>query len=223
MPNIQAIIFDMDGVLLDSEPLHQAAMNAVLAREGQRVDDAEYRTYIGDSAEQAWRAIVARRGLAGPLPEYLAAYDDAVCAVVAAQGVPMPGLLALLAHLRQAGVPLAVASSSPRRWIDASLARIGVRDYFTAIVSGEMVARHKPAPDSFRRAAALLGVAPAGCLAIEDSPRGFQAARAAGMFVVALVPAPAAADRAADADLVVPSLRVFLDWWLATQGGVGHA
>src|SRR5690349_17184262 len=99
--HIEAIIFDMDGVLLDSEPLHWAAMNAALGGEGAPIEEDEYRGYIGDTARNAWDVIRARRGLAAPVETYLARYSDAVVDVVAAQAVPMPGLLALLDALCQ--------------------------------------------------------------------------------------------------------------------------
>jgi HAD superfamily hydrolase (TIGR01509 family) len=212
--SIQAIIFDMDGVLIDSEPLHHAAMNAVLAPLHHRVDDAEYRIYIGASAAYTWEQIAAAHRLPDPPAAYMARYDEAVCAVVAEQGVPMPGLLPLLADLRAAGVPLAVASSSPARWVEVTLGCIGVRDYFAVVVSGEQVAHSKPAPDIFLRAASLLGVTPSGCLVIEDSARGLEAARAAGMFAVALQvePLPPGTPLPA-ADLLVASLPEFHAWW----------
>ena len=214
MPNIQAIIFDMDGVLLDSEPLHHEALNAVLAPLGQRVDDAEYSAYIGDTSRNTWTTLAAQRALPEPVDSYMARYDDAVCTIVAAQAVPMPGLRPLLADLRAAGVPLAVGSTSPRRWIDVTLATIGIRAAFAAVVSSQEVAHGKPAPDIFLRAATLLGIAPARCLVIEDSARGLQAARAAGMFVVALQPG-GSGPTAPPADLVVPSLAAFHAWWRA--------
>lgn len=215
-PDIHAVIFDMDGVLLDSEPLHHAAMNAVLALHGHFVEDAEYSSYIGDSSENAWRAVTARRGLPGNLADWLARYDDAVCAVVSKCGEPMPGLPALLEDLRRDGIPMAVASSSPMRWVETSLDRIGVRSYFRVLVGGEMLLRPKPAPEIFLRAALILGVQPAYCVVIEDSPRGLEAAREAGMFVVALQPdqsylAPTLDQP--DADLVVHSLAAFHAWW----------
>lgn len=213
---IKAIIFDMDGVLLDSEPLHMAAMNMVLAPLGHAVAAEEYVRYIGDSSENTWQGIAVARGLADPVASYMARYDEAVVAVVVAQAAPMPGLLPLLADLQTAGVPLAVGSTSSRRWVEASLAAIGVRAAFAAVVSAEEVAHGKPAPDIFLRAAALLGVPPAACVVLEDSPRGLQAARAAGMFAVALrrpdlLLAPALDSQAAD--LVVPSLDAFRAWW----------
>jgi len=216
MPDLRAIIFDMDCVLLDSEPLHHAAMNAVLAPHGERVDDPEFTSYIGSGARETWQAVLDRRGLPGPLEPWITEYDEAIIRIVRAQGVPMPGLLPLLDDLRAVGVPLAVASSSARAWIDATLATIGVRDYFAVVVSGTEVTHPKPAPDVFLRAAELLGVAPAGCAVIEDSPRGLEAARAAGMFVVALQAGwyhtgPALVPP--DADLVVNSLAAFHGWW----------
>ncbi|MGI8587142.1 MAG: HAD family hydrolase [Chloroflexia bacterium] len=215
-PDIRAVIFDMDGVLLDSEPLHHAAMNAVLASYGYSVEDAEFSDYIGDSSENAWRAVISRRALPGDLADWVARYGDAVCAVISECGAPMPGLQALLEDLRQDGIPMAVASSSPMRWVETSLDRIGVRSYFRALVGGEMLLRPKPAPEVFLRAALMLGVQPSGCLVIEDSPRGLEAAREARMFVVALQPgwsylAPPL--NPPDADLVVNSLVAFHAWW----------
>jgi len=215
-----AIIFDMDCVLLDSEPLHMIAMNQVLAAHGHAVDEAEYNTYVGASSEETWVGLTRARGLPDDATLYIARYSDAVAAVLEQKATPMPGLLPLLADLRAAGTPLGVGSASPLRWIEVSLRRCGIRDYFRAIVSGEMVARHKPAPDIFLRAAALLGVPPARCLVIEDSGRGLEAARAAGMFAVAL--RRPEAGHALDvrlAGLVTPSLTAFHAWWRA-QGGV---
>ncbi len=217
MDQLQAVIFDMDGVLLDSEPLHLIAMQRVLAAAGHTLDEAEYRDYIGDTVEGAWRLICVRRRLPEPPPVYMARYDAAVVAVVAEAAVPMPGLLPLLTDLRAAGVRLGVGSTSPSHWIAASLAAIGATAYFGATVGGDQVAQHKPAPDTFLRAAALLAVPPAACVVIEDSARGVQAARTAGMFAVALqVPGALTHSSipAAAADLTVPSLAAFHAWWL---------
>ncbi len=213
---IRAVIFDMDGVLVDSEPLHLKAMRAVLEAEGHTLDTAEYVQYIGDSARNTWETIRGRRGLSGSLEDYLARYDDAVCAVIAAEAVPMPGLLPLLDLLRADGVPLAVGSTSPQRWVTVTLAALGVADSFQAVAGRDMVAHGKPAPDVFLRAADLLGVPPTACLVVEDSPRGLQAARAAGAFVVAFRPGGQslqAPGEAGPADLVVDSLPALGAWW----------
>jgi HAD superfamily hydrolase (TIGR01509 family) len=218
-----AIIFDMDGVLLDSEPLHMIAMNQVLAAHGHAVDEAEFNTFVGASSDETWAALARARGLPDDAALYIARYSDAVATVLEQQATPMPGLLPLLADLRAAGMPLAVGSTSPLRWIEVSLRRCGIRDYFTAIVSGEMVARPKPAPDIFLRAAELLGAPPARCLVIEDSGRGLEAARAAGMFAVALRrPEAGHALDVTRADLVTPSLPAFHAWWRA-QGDADGA
>ncbi len=129
--------------------------------------------------------------------------DDAIAAV--------PGALALVERLHRRGVPLAVASSSPRPFIERVLRCLDVLDRFSVVMSGDEVARGKPEPDVFLAVARALGMAPVECVVIEDSRNGMIAARRAGMRCVALVPAGRAGAVRREADVVVSDLARVTD------------
>ncbi len=186
MPRFDAIIFDMDGVLADSEPRYYAAVNTILAEEGVLVPERDYAEIIGLSVEAAWEEYIRRYGLRRPLAEYVRLYDPAVLAELRKPAEPNTGVRELISAAHDRGLRLGLASSSLGAWVDALLEGIGLGDAFEIIVSGEMVERHKPAPDCYLLAAERLGVGPKRCLAIEDSPSGIRSANAAEMFVVAV-------------------------------------
>jgi HAD superfamily hydrolase (TIGR01509 family) len=142
-----------------------------------------------------------------PTPSLVETRTRHLLTLIHAEGQPLPGVPLVPRELRAAGFGLGVASASPRRIIDAVLARVGLADCFQAIVSGDEVARGKPAPDGFLLAARRLGVAPEACLVVEDSRNGVLAARTAGMAVAA-VPCPATShEDFSPADIVLPSLE----------------
>lgn len=182
----QAVVFDMDGVLLDSEPLHHIVLNEVLAVDGQALSFEEYRPYIGTTLEYTWSDIIGRLALTAPIERYMAAYDERVLAAYQSHSVLAPGAQALLDLLAERGLRLAVASSSRTAWVETCLATMGIRGCFDVVVTGDMVSRSKPDPEIYRLAAARLGVPPERCLAIEDAPKGVQSAHAAGMTVVGI-------------------------------------
>ena len=187
---LAAVIFDCDGTLVDSEPLAWRAWRDVLAGHGYdlRPEDIELTRgrgwpeihghfakvvpEIGDSA-RAWEGFSGR--LFALLEAELTPFDDAIGTARA---------------LHQRGVPVAVASSSPRARLDATLRAAGLDELFDVTVAGDEVAHGKPAPDLFLTAAERLGVAPADCVAVEDSPPGVASAIAAGMTVVAVARKP---------------------------------
>ena len=179
-----AVVFDMDGVLLDSEPLHHTVLNEVLAGEGHSLSFEQYRPYIGTTLEYTWGDIVQRLGLRGPVAQYIAQYDAGILESYRRHSVIAPGVEELLALLAGRGLRLAVASSSRTSWVEAALETLGLRRSFELIVSGDMVQHSKPHPEIYLLAAERLGVPPKRCLAVEDSPKGAESARAAGMTVV---------------------------------------
>lgn len=179
-----AAVFDMDGVLLDSEPAHHAVLNEALSAEGKQLTFDEYRPYIGTTLEYTWSDIIHRFNLAGPIEHYIADYDRRILAHYKAHSTINPGAREMLETLAGHGLRLAVASSSRTDWVEACLEALGVRSYFEAVVTGDMVTHSKPDPEIYLLAASRLGVQPEHCLAVEDAPKGVAAAVAAGMTVI---------------------------------------
>jgi pseudouridine-5'-monophosphatase len=202
------VLFDMDGVLLDTERLYTQASRTVCARYGKTFDWALKSQMMGRQALDAARHLVT--SLALPItPDAYLRESWALLETLMPTAAAMPGARALSDALAARGVPQAVASSSPRHLFELKTRQHG--DWFArfpVIVLGDdpRVRHGKPAPDIFLVAAADLGADPAACVVIEDSPSGIAAAHAAGMQVVA-VPDPMLDPAGfAAADLVVPSL-----------------
>jgi HAD superfamily hydrolase (TIGR01509 family) len=201
---VGAAVFDMDGLLIDSEPLWQAAIALVCERRGGAYTDTDVGSCQGRGLRHTVEHVVRKHGWS---PAEGAAIEAAIGAEVcraAPSAADLPGARRLLGALR-GRVRLGLASSSPAPLVRAAVGGRAYFDWFTAVVSGDMVARPKPAADVFLEASRRLGVAPGRCLAFEDSLAGCEAARAAGMRVVA-VPAGARAPFTPVADLVVGSL-----------------
>jgi len=184
MSRFDAVIFDMDGVLIDSEPLHFAVLSDLLARAGHTLTRAENEQFIGTTSEAMFSRLIARHGLSGMVNEYIARYDELLLHVLQQPHAPAPGVMVLMAHLRKLGKGLAVASSSRSAWVEATIRSLGLADAFDVVVTGDDVERGKPDPAIYLLSAQRLGVAPDRCVAIEDSPNGVQSARSAGMTVL---------------------------------------
>jgi mannitol-1-/sugar-/sorbitol-6-/2-deoxyglucose-6-phosphatase len=211
-PAAEAVVLDMDGLLIDTEPVWRAAQSAVFAGLGVALSERDLLDSTGQPIEElipVWRRRSPAPDPAGPEltdAEVAGLIVDRVIAHVTAEGRPMPGVTAAIALFERCGLRLAIASSSPLRLIDAVCGRLGLTR-ITVRCSAMDEARGKPAPDVYLTAARRLGVAPANCLALEDSPAGIASAGSAGMRCVA-VPDPllAADPRYREADLVLESL-----------------
>jgi mannitol-1-/sugar-/sorbitol-6-/2-deoxyglucose-6-phosphatase len=223
---VEAVVLDMDGVLIDTEPVWRAAQSAVFAGFGVALSESDLldstgqpieelipvwrqRPVAGDGASPLTEAGLTDAGLTDPGRTDTEIADliiDRVIAHVTAEGQPMPGVTAAIALFERCGLRLAIASSSPLRLIDAVCDRLGLTR-IEVRCSAMDEARGKPAPDVYLAAARRLGVAAASCLALEDSPAGIASARSAGMRCIA-VPDPllAADPRYREADLVLGSL-----------------
>jgi pseudouridine-5'-monophosphatase len=204
------VIFDMDGVLLDTERLYTQATQSIVGRFGKTFDWSVKGHMIGRPAMDSARFLVSALELPISAEQYLAE-RELLFETLMPTAEPMPGARELTAALYAMDVPLAVATSSTRASFALKTRRHGDwfgRD-FRVVVTGDdpRIERGKPAPDIFLVAARDLGATPASCVVIEDAPSGVAAARAAAMQVVA-VPDPGM-DRAryADADLVLETLR----------------
>lgn len=183
-----AVIFDMDGVLVDTEPLHYRINQMVMKEMGHELPYEYYRQFIGSTNTHMWNTLIRDYGLRFSPDELSAMAAGKKEEILAAEGFPeIEGARKFVAGLKKAGLKLAVASSSSPFMIDRMTTGIGVRAYFDELVSGETVDRPKPAPDVFLKAADMLGVRPSECLVIEDSENGTKAARAAGMACLGFV------------------------------------
>jgi HAD superfamily hydrolase (TIGR01509 family) len=215
---LQAVIFDMDGVLLDSEPLHHAVLNEVLASEGRPLSFDEYRPYIGTTLEYTWSDLIHRFQLAGPIEQYILRYDAGILESYRQHSVIAPGVPRLLDLLARRNLRRAVASSSRTSWVEAALTTLGIRGDFELIVTGDMVTHSKPHPEIYLLAAERLSVEPSACLAIEDSPKGVASAAAAGMTVVGVRTEYTEGAQLDGAAAVLDSLEQFSPELLASFG-----
>jgi len=182
----RAIIFDMDGLLIDSEPIWEDIEIAMLSARGATLTDEVRARFIGRRLNDFWSGLHQAYDLPGAVEDLM---EESVVAMVARIGreAPLrPGAEALLAHIRARQLPTAIASSSPMRIIDAVVGAHAWSALFATRVSGDDVPEGKPAPDIYLEAARRLGVAPAECLALEDSITGSRAAVAAGMVTIAV-------------------------------------
>lgn len=185
-----AVVFDMDGVLVDSEPMHVDAMRQLLRPYGIAYTDSENEEFFGFTDPEVFRVLRARYGLE-PDDHALTQRRAALLVELARKRtVPMPGVPDVPKALHGLGYRLAVASSTALDVIRATVDVLGIAALFETLVSGLEVGRGKPAPDVFVETARRLGLAPATCLVVEDSRNGLLAAKAAGMACAA-IPCPA--------------------------------
>ncbi|MER8044459.1 HAD family phosphatase [Streptomyces sp. NPDC094032] len=180
-----AVLFDMDGTLVDTERLWEQAVEEEARRLGLGLGDADVAYIRGRAIEDCAAYLASLTGHRADPVRLGASLGARFAELVRGQVVPLPGALALLAALRTAGVPTALVSASPRAVVDTVLDTLGRHWFTTSVAEGE-TPRTKPAPDPYRAAIGLLGLVPADCVAVEDSPTGVASAEAAGCAVVAV-------------------------------------
>ena len=214
------MVFDLDGLLIDSEPFWRRAEMEVFATVGVELTESETRQTMGLRIDDAVRHWFERRPWEGMAPvDVERAVTARVAELIEAEGVPMPGALGLIDLCRARSIPMAVCSGSYALVIEAALDRLGITSSMAAWHSAEWEPLGKPHPGAYLSTAAKLGVDPTACLAFEDSFNGAISAKAARMRVVA-VPEPDALDspRWGFCDLVLASLEAFDDAALASIG-----
>lgn len=217
---VEAVIFDFDGVIVDTEPLHYAAFQKVLEPTGLHFSWQEYvETYIGFDDRDAFRHAYATRGetldsagLSGLIARKAAYFDEIIASGVAAY----PGVVELITGLKTAGIPLAICSGALRSDIDPILVQLGLTTCFDVIVTADDVAASKPDPECYRLAFAKLHSACGAAftrkttIAIEDTPAGIASAKGAGLPVCAVTNSYPA-NRLGDATFITESLAAFVD------------
>lgn len=215
---ITVVIFDLDGLLVDSEPLWRRAQVSVFGSVGLELTELDVRQTMGLRVDDAVRHWWDRHPWPGMTPaEVERAITTRVAELVTAEGRPMPGAVEAVALCGRLGLPVAVCSGSYAVVVAAALAKLGIEQQVTVWQSAEWEPLGKPHPGAYLSTAAKLGVDPTGCLALEDSFNGAIAAKAARMRVVA-VPEPSAAGspRWGFCDAVLASLTDFDEELLAS-------
>jgi HAD superfamily hydrolase (TIGR01509 family) len=210
---IKAILFDLDGLMFDSEPHSLASWAAVLAERGVTLDQPTIDSILGQRIDATARTLIDKYHLPDSVQALADAKTEYQITHLAGNVKPMPGLIELLDEIDRRRMPKAIASSGIRRYVEAVLRVNGLLDRFSVIITGDQVAHGKPAPDVFLAAARALNVEPSGCLVLEDAPNGVQAAKTAGMTCFAVPDHSVARLDLSQADRVFASLndvRMFL-------------
>jgi HAD superfamily hydrolase (TIGR01509 family) len=205
---LRGVIFDMDGVLVRSEPLLAEAAIRMFAEKGFSVDPDEFRPFIGMGEDRFIGGVAEARGIPLDPARDKARTYSIYLELIQGRLVPLPGVREFIAECRRRGLTLAVASSADEVKVLGNLHEIGLPPAtFDVVIDGSHVARKKPAPDIFLEACRRLGLTPSACLVIEDALAGVAAAKAAGSRCLALTTSfPADRLAAAGADWVAPNL-----------------
>ena len=178
---VKLVVFDLDGVILDSEWAHEEAKRRICARLGLP-EPQDLSAYTGRSNRVFWRDALDRGGQEGDVDQLVREQFALVVEELGREQEPeSPGLTSLLRQLREHGVRAAVSSGSEKEFICQVLDHLGVREYFSCIITGNDIVELKPAPDIYLAALRLSGIPAANAVAVEDSRAGCQAAQAAGL------------------------------------------
>ncbi len=204
---INAVIFDMDGVMIDSEPLWEKTERILLARRG--IDySPDYRDKIvGLNQRDSGRLLVGTFDLEETVEDIINERISILTSIYEEELELIPALVPLLERLAGEGYRLAVASSSPLRVVNFVLDMFSLHEHFLTVVSGDSVGNGKPDPDIYIHTAETLGVKPAECVAIEDSINGLRSAKGAGMYCIAIPDKRLTPDQFKSADVILDSLR----------------
>lgn len=183
---IKAILFDMDGLIVDSEPLHFLAYERVFTSFGKKFLPSEHRRFLGISDTVESSVLVKKHSLSIS-PEELTRRKSKEYKELINFAKPKPGLFELLNYLKDHRYTLTIASGSTRKEIDTIIHLLKIEEFFYRYFSAEEVKNGKPFPDLFLHAAESLGINPRNCLVLEDAPHGIEAANAAGMQSIAIL------------------------------------
>jgi beta-phosphoglucomutase len=211
LPSIEAVIFDMDGVLVDSEPLYTEVERANFRQLGLAVSEEEHKQFRGTATDRMWQVLREKYNMKQSVGELVEMTNRLVTPYFRSMDriEPMPGIVALIKKLKKKGILLALASSSYSDVIDIILRKTGLKNFFDVVVDSQMAGSSKPDPDIFLLAAEKLGVSPDRCIVIEDSTNGIKAARDAGMFCIAYAGPGSELQDQSGADMVISRFKDF--------------
>ncbi len=209
MRQLKAVIFDMDGVLIDSEPLHYLIEREIFEKLGLDVSPEIHRTYLGTATDFMYLDLIARFGLSQSIQDLLKLDELFRCEYFSSLPslVLNPGVRLILNELRSAGIKLGVATSSSPAIANILLERGEIKSYFEVVMTTSEAGKSKPEPLVYQTAANKLGVEPNECLVFEDSPNGLLAAKRAGMTCTVLRTETVSAEELVLADYSIGSFE----------------
>jgi len=178
---IKAVIFDMDGVIVDSEPMHIEAEKQTLLKYGVKITTEELRTYTGTTAEFEFNDLIRKYKLNTTANTLFNEKEDILFRLLEERTEPTKGVIDLIKNLKQHGFKLGIATSGHRKLAHYYLDKLGIEPLFDTVVCAEDIARSKPDPEIFQKAAQRLDAEPTECIVIEDAKLGIEAAIKAGM------------------------------------------
>lgn len=182
---MKAVIFDMDGVIIDSEPINTALAIKTIAHFGNSITSEEMEKYAGSTMKVIFSSIKENKHLVATVEEITTYMQASMLRNLAEEDIePIAGIRELLITLKEKNIPTAIASSSPKNMIEAVVEKFKLQEYFTYLVSGYEVKHSKPNPEIYLVTAKKLGIAPSDCVVIEDSKNGVNAAKNAGMTCI---------------------------------------
>ena len=208
-PAGRAVIFDMDGVLIDSEPLYTEMNKELFEELGIDMDVSEYHQFVGMSSPLMWTMIRDKYSLQPSVADLMNMEKARIHKLLSSDRIssPIGGVENLLDSLKELGIIMSVASSSARKNVETVLKKLDLEKYFAATVCGEDIENGKPAPDIFLKASELMSINPVNCVVIEDSYNGLCGAKAAGMKCIGYAGDPSSKQDLGGADLTVKSFH----------------
>ncbi|MBD0378957.1 HAD family hydrolase [Paenibacillus sedimenti] len=205
---LKGFIFDMDGVIIDSEPIHFETDMQTMSHLGATITKEELEKFVGMTNPEMWKIIKQEYQLQQEIEDIIEYQVTLKVNLLRASLIePIEGIRELISTLKKHRIPLGIASSSPRVFIEEVLRKFDLISSFDCVVSGEEVEQGKPAPHVYLEAAAMLGVEPASCVVVEDAKHGVAAAKAAGMTCFGFINPNSGNQDLSKADFIIHSIR----------------